>query len=98
MLEELEKDGIRPERMAIEAFGEYSPKFSNATAAGRAMNRKVVIAISRYAMEAPKTENVPEGGFTSSKKDSTPEGSAGTADLDVVRGENNSIELNFSNK
>ncbi|NLK84401.1 MAG: OmpA family protein [Aeromonadales bacterium] len=98
VLEELEKDGIRPERMAIEAFGEYSPKFSNATAAGRAMNRKVVIAISRYAMEAPKTENVPEGGFTSSKKDSTPEGSAGTADLDVVRGENNSIELNFSNK
>ena len=98
VLEELEKAGIIPERMAVDAFGQYSPKYSNATAAGRAMNRKVVIAISRYAMEAPKTINVPEGGLIKSKGDNVPQGSAGTADLNVVRGEDNTIELNFSDK
>ncbi|MDY4993854.1 MAG: OmpA family protein [Succinivibrio sp.] len=98
VLEELEKAGIIPERMAVEAFGQYSPKYSNATVAGRAMNRKVVIAISRYAMEAPKTINVPEGGLIKSKGDDVPQGSAGTADLNVVRGEDNTIELNFSDK
>ena len=98
VLEELEKAGIIPDRMAVEAFGQYSPKYSNATAAGRAMNRKVVIAISRYAMEAPKTINVPEGGLIKSKGDNVPQGSAGTADLNVVRGEDNTIELNFSDK
>ncbi|KKO47006.1 flagellar motor protein [Arsukibacterium ikkense] len=35
-------------RMAIEGFGQHYPASSNTTAEGRAANRKVVIALSRY--------------------------------------------------
>ncbi|MBZ9610252.1 flagellar motor protein MotB [Rheinheimera maricola] len=48
----LEQFGTAPARMAIEGFGQYYPSVSNDTAAGRASNRKVVIAISRYAYQA----------------------------------------------
>ena len=34
--------------MAIEGYGQYYADSSNATAEGRAENRKVVIAVSRY--------------------------------------------------
>jgi len=44
----LESLGTPSHRMAIEGFGQYYPSADNATAAGRAENRKVVIAISRY--------------------------------------------------
>ncbi len=44
----LESLGTPSHRMAIEGFGQYYPSGDNATAAGRAENRKVVIAISRY--------------------------------------------------
>ncbi len=52
VLGELESDGIDPRRMAVEAYGEHSPFYSNTTPQGRAQNRRVVIAISRYAMAA----------------------------------------------
>ena len=38
-----------PERLAAEGYGEYAPFADNATAQGRAENRKVVIAISKFA-------------------------------------------------
>ena len=44
----LELLGTSPERLAIEGYGEYYPMASNDTEQGRAINRKVVIAISRY--------------------------------------------------
>ena len=96
VLNELERAGIIPERMAIEAYGEYSPKYSNKTAAGRAMNRKVVIAISRYAMESkpPVEPKETEFDYGESSYDS---GSAGQGGIEVRRGEGNSIELNFGN-
>lgn len=50
MLQELEANGIAPQRLAAEAYGQYSPFYSNATRAGRAQNRRVVIAISREAL------------------------------------------------
>ncbi|RCU44549.1 MULTISPECIES: flagellar motor protein MotB [Corallincola] len=40
---------LDPERLAIEAYGPYQPKVSNDTARGRAENRRVVIAVSKYA-------------------------------------------------
>lgn len=46
-----EKQGIAPQRMAIEGYGEYSPFADNTTAQGRAQNRKVVIALSKYAYQ-----------------------------------------------
>ncbi|MGE6107254.1 OmpA family protein [Aeromonas sobria] len=46
-------EGVRPERLAFEAYGEFSPFASNETEAGRAKNRQVVVAISRLRWVAP---------------------------------------------
>ncbi|MBU3845062.1 MAG: OmpA family protein [Candidatus Anaerobiospirillum pullicola] len=77
VLQELEANGIAPERLAAEAYGQYSPFFSNATRAGRAQNRRVVIAISREALKPENlailpgnseqimpTRNAGQGGFS----------------------------------
>ena len=95
VLTELERAGIIPERMAIEAYGEYSPMYSNKTAAGRAMNRKVVIAISRYAMErkTPLTATDAEQSLINGTTE--PSINAGQGDVEVKRGEGNTIELDF---
>lgn len=47
----LEELGVAPQRMAIEGYGQYSPFADNSTAQGRSQNRKVVIALSKYAYE-----------------------------------------------
>ena len=44
----LEQLGTAPQRMAIEGYGQYYPFTPNDSPQGRAANRKVVIAISRY--------------------------------------------------
>jgi len=41
VLRELMQDGVLPQRMHAAAFGKYRPKASNATAQGRAANRRV---------------------------------------------------------
>jgi len=51
ILRELEKVGVNPARMAIEGYGQYSPSADNTTAEGRAQNRKVVIAVSKYGLK-----------------------------------------------
>lgn len=48
----LEDIGINPARMAIEGYGQYYPSADNITAEGRAKNRKVVIAISKYGLKS----------------------------------------------
>jgi chemotaxis protein MotB len=48
ILKELENQGINPARMAIEGYGQYYPISDNLTTKGRAKNRRVVIALSRY--------------------------------------------------
>lgn len=45
----LQSMNIAPQRMAVEGYGEYSPFADNSTAQGRNENRKVVIALSKYA-------------------------------------------------
>jgi chemotaxis protein MotB len=59
ILRELEKVGIDPARMAIEGYGQYSPTADNTTVEGRAKNRKVVIAISKYGLKKVKLSEMP---------------------------------------
>jgi len=43
---------MQPARMAIEGYGQYSPNADNNTEQGRAQNRRVVIAISKYGIKS----------------------------------------------
>ena len=52
----LERNGVNPARLAVEGYGEYYPVVSNESLAGRRKNRRVVIALSKYAYQAPKPE------------------------------------------
>lgn len=57
----LEKFGIGQNRLSIKANGSNEPIASNDTAEGRAKNRRVVIALSKYTAEAlTKTEQINE--------------------------------------
>ena len=51
ILRMLEDMSLNPARMAIEGYGQYYPSADNTTAEGRAQNRKVVIAISKYGLQ-----------------------------------------------
>jgi len=51
ILRVLEDLTLNPARMAIEGYGQYYPNADNGTATGRAKNRRVVIAISKYGLE-----------------------------------------------
>lgn len=55
----LEDLGMNPARMAIEGYGQYYPTAENTTAQGRAQNRKVVVAISKYGLEKSNLLNTP---------------------------------------
>lgn len=59
VLRVLENLGMNPGRMAIEGYGQYYPSADNSTAQGRAKNRKVVIAISKYGLEKSNLLNTP---------------------------------------
>ncbi|TMM44923.1 flagellar motor protein MotB [Colwellia ponticola] len=50
ILRVLENLGLNPARMAIEGYGQYYPSATNLTEQGRAKNRKVVVAISKYGL------------------------------------------------
>lgn len=60
--------GIAPQRLAYEAYGEFSPFADNGSEQGRLQNRKVVVAISRFAWvpSVPVkslTAMLPDGGI-----------------------------------
>jgi chemotaxis protein MotB len=59
ILRVLEGLGMNSARMAIEGYGQYYPTADNTTAQGRAKNRKVVIAISKYGLEKSNLLNTP---------------------------------------
>ena len=59
ILEVLEDLGMNPARMAIEGYGQYYPSADNATSQGRAKNRKVVVAISKYGLEKSNLLHTP---------------------------------------
>ncbi len=50
VVKQLQEQNINPSRMALEGYGQYTPFADNDTPEGRAQNRKVVIAISKYAL------------------------------------------------
>lgn len=52
----LEEYGIVKERLSIEANGANEPIADNTTAEGRARNRRVVIALSKYSYKLPTPE------------------------------------------
>jgi chemotaxis protein MotB len=56
VLRRLQALGVNPERLAAEGYGEYSPFADNSTAAGRAENRKVVIAVSKLSSKPTMSE------------------------------------------
>ena len=51
ILRALEALNVNPARMAIEGYGQYYPNADNSTVLGRAKNRRVVIAISKYGVK-----------------------------------------------
>ncbi len=60
----LQELGVSPYRLAYESYGAFSPIATNQTETGRAKNRRVVIAISKYGwdgltgvMRFPQTKN-----------------------------------------
>jgi len=55
----LENNGVQPARMVIEGYGQYAPFADNSTNAGRAENRKVVLAISNEIYKTPATKPQP---------------------------------------
>ena len=55
----LERMNMNPARMAIEGYGEYYPIADNNSADGRAKNRRVVIAISKYGIQQANLLNAP---------------------------------------
>lgn len=59
ILRVLQDLGMNPARMAIEGYGQYYPTADNLTAQGRAKNRKVVVAISKYGLEKSNVLNTP---------------------------------------
>lgn len=71
----LEELGIAPERMAIEGYGQYAPFAENTTAQGRSQNRKVVIALSKYAYE-PVVAETPQPVVVQSAKEQAAEEAA----------------------
>lgn len=59
ILRVLQDLGMSPARMAIEGYGQYYPTADNSTVQGRAKNRKVVVAISKYGLERSNLLNTP---------------------------------------
>jgi len=68
ILVELERLGIQSARMAIEGYGQYSPFSDNDTEAGRAENRKVVIALSKYALAPEPSDEQTESSISVSEQ------------------------------
>ncbi len=73
VLEGLVKRGIRGDLLAVEAYGSNFPRGDNATAEGRAANRRVEIAISRWGspIEQDEAEVVEEPVVTPDESDDT---------------------------
>lgn len=72
--------GVSPERMAAIGYGEFQPVASNATEAGRAENRRVVLMLSRGALlrpQLPRTRIEEAGDAVATPIVTLPEAAAG---------------------
>lgn len=57
IVQNLQLLNIEPQRLAIEAYGQYRPKVNNTNQESRAKNRRVVIAISKFGWVKPEVAN-----------------------------------------
>ena len=94
ILRVLEELTLNPARMAIEGYGQYYPNADNTTATGRAKNRRVVIAISKYGLEKANLLATP----TISVKDveaikEVDTGSDSEEEIRIIRLENGGIRI-----
>lgn len=60
VIESLIKADVDPHRLGLEAYAQYAPFVSNSTETGKARNRCVVIAVSKYALRAKKLMVMPD--------------------------------------
>ncbi|WP_448552096.1 flagellar motor protein MotB [Thalassotalea montiporae] len=95
----LEELGVTPARMAIEGYGEYYPSADNSTSQGRAQNRKVVIAISKYGLDQESlldtpTISVKDVEAIKEVVDSTGEDNK----INIIRLENGAIRITTRNE
>nr|WP_275658293.1 OmpA family protein [Vibrio sp. Isolate25] len=50
----LKEQGVQPEQISMESFGKLDPSYSNETAEGRAMNRRVSLIMDAIVIESEK--------------------------------------------
>lgn len=53
--------GVSPEQLSAIGYGEFKPIADNASAAGRAQNRRVSLMISKYQQQRPESESFWQG-------------------------------------
>ncbi len=95
----LEGLSVNPARMAVEGYGQYSPSENNNTSQGRAKNRKVVIAISKYGLSqssALAEADIDIKDFAVEEKISKPERKGN--DIKVIRLKNGGIRITTRDK
>jgi len=103
ILRVLEKLGLNPARMAIEGYGQYYPSADNLTSEGRAKNRKVVVAISKYGLEKSNLLQAPTIAVQDIEKvklagDSAVEGTDASNNIKVIRLKNGGIRITTRNE
>tara|TARA_R110002072_G_scaffold245959_3_gene405238 strand:- start:44505 stop:45503 length:999 start_codon:yes stop_codon:yes gene_type:complete len=95
ILRVLEELTVNPARMAIEGYGQYYPNADNSTATGRAKNRRVVIAISKYGLEQANLLATPTISVKDVEaiKSIDPETNADENEIRIIRLENGGIRI-----
>ncbi len=82
----LQEQGLRPERLSAVGYGENHPVRSNATPAGRAVNRRVVIVVARRAENARNLNATPFASAFAYVRRGDATGRSRTPDPDLVDG------------
>jgi chemotaxis protein MotB len=85
VLNYFEQKEIDPRRMAIEAYGKYSPFASNATRRGREQNRKVVVAVSKYAFTPRKLPVISDVDMGQSGEENSQQQEVSPDDFEIIR-------------
>ncbi|PCI59276.1 MAG: chemotaxis protein MotB [Gammaproteobacteria bacterium] len=89
---------INPARMAIEGYGQYAPSGDNNTAQGRAKNRRVVIAISKYGLQKSNLLTTPTISVKDVEKFKQLNKSSKNADqIKVIQLENGGLRITTRN-